>query len=69
MLHGKRYGFELEYQDAPRCTRSMRIAMTDLGLERLWVTYPGAKTYSLDERIDVIPLASLPELAERIRSP
>lgn len=36
---GKRYGFEFKHSDAPGTTRSMRVAMQDLNLERLWVVY------------------------------
>lgn len=39
--HGKRYGFEFEYADAPGSTRSMRVAVRDLGLDHLRVAYPG----------------------------
>lgn len=31
---GKRWGFEVKYQDAPTITKSMRVAMQDLKLER-----------------------------------
>jgi len=62
-LGGKRYGFEFKYQDAPGRTRSMMIAREDLGLEKMWVVYPGSKQYALDAWIDVIPLASIPRLA------
>ena len=65
-LRGKRYGFEFKYADAPGTTRSMRVAVEDLGLERLWVVYPGDKEYELDEAISVAPLASLPRLAEEL---
>src|ERR1035437_696563 len=41
MAKGKRWGFEVKYRDAPTITKSMRIAMQDLKLERLWVVYPG----------------------------
>jgi hypothetical protein len=61
---GKRYGFEFKYQDAPRRNRSMLIAREDLGLERLWVVYPGSKEYALDEFIHVIPLTAIPGLVE-----
>ncbi len=62
MLRGKRYGFEFKYQDAPRTTRSMRTALEDLGLERIWVVYPGSKEYALDDSIDVVPLTAIPTL-------
>jgi len=66
-LGGKRYGFEFKYQDAPARTRSMLIAREDLGLERLWVVYPGSKEYALDEATDVVPLTSIPRLADELR--
>jgi predicted AAA+ superfamily ATPase len=53
---GRRYGIEMKRADAPTLTPSMRIAMTDLRLERLFVLYPGSRTYSLQERIEVLPL-------------
>lgn len=57
MQRGRRYGVEVKYQDAPTVTPSMRIAMTELGLERLTVVYPGDVRYDLDQRITVVPLA------------
>ena len=59
LANGKRWGFEIKYQDAPTITKSMRIAMQDLKLERLWVVYPGKTGYPMDERIACV---SLPEL-------
>ena len=56
---GERHGFELKYVDAPRTTRSMRVAIQDVGLDRLWVLYPGAETYDLDDKITALPLRDL----------
>ena len=56
LIKGKRYGFEFKYADAPGRTRSMQAAIEDLGLEHLWVIYPGQQEYALDARISVIPL-------------
>lgn len=56
---GRRYGVEIKYQDAPRLTPSMRIAMEDLRLERLTVFYPGDLRYELAERVTVVPLAEI----------
>ncbi|MEJ2156461.1 MAG: DUF4143 domain-containing protein, partial [Desulfobacteraceae bacterium] len=56
---GRRYGFEFKYADAPGRTRSMHIAIKDLGLAHLWVVYPGEQTYALDKRITVIPLKEM----------
>lgn len=59
---GKRYGVEVKYTDAPRVTRSMRTALADLDLERLYIVYPGEERYDLDERIEVLPVTDLPVL-------
>ncbi len=56
---GRRYGVEMKFQDAPRLTPSMRIALTDLHLEHLTVLYPGDLRYDLDRRVTVVPLAQL----------
>ncbi len=60
---GRRWGFEFKYADAPRTTRSMRVAIDDLKLQRLIVIYPGEKDYALDDSIDVLPLAAVEKLA------
>ncbi len=53
---GRRWGFEFKCTDAPSTTRSMHIALEDLGLERLFVVYPGVERYALGERIEALPL-------------
>jgi predicted AAA+ superfamily ATPase len=62
---GKRYGVEIKYGDAPGATKSMRIALSDLALQRLFVVYPGRECYSLDDKIEVV---SLEKARERLRS-
>lgn len=56
--HGKRIGVEFKRVDAPSLTPSMRIAMTDLQLDALYVVYPGARRYALAQRIEAVPLNS-----------
>jgi len=58
---GQNWGVEFKYEDAPRLTRSMKTAVEDLELERLWVVYPGKAAYALTEKIRVIPLADIPD--------
>jgi predicted AAA+ superfamily ATPase len=67
MIGGKRHGFEFKYSDAPGRTRSMSVAIQDLNLEHLWVLYPGNQDYSLEEKISVTPVSSLPILTEKVR--
>ena len=60
MHKGKRYGFEMKMGDAPTATKSMRIALDDLGLSQLYVVYPGKQSYVLDEKIQVLSILDLP---------
>lgn len=67
LAKGKRWGFEIKYQDAPTITKSMRIAMQDLKLERLWVVYPGKTGYPMDENIECVSLAELSRVREALQ--
>ncbi len=58
---GKLFGVECKRVDAPRMTPSIRIALEDLGLERVAIVYPGAKRYPLSDRVEAVPLATLAE--------
>jgi len=59
---GKRYGFEFKCADAPSLTRSIHVALSDLGLEKIFVIYPGKDRYVLHEKVIVLPLKELPML-------
>jgi hypothetical protein len=63
-IAGKRHGFEFKYADAPKRGRSMHIAIEDLGLNHLWIIYPGDKKYALDRKITAIPLEEMAQLVE-----
>jgi len=68
LKRGRRYGVEVKFQDAPRLTPSMRIALSDLRLHHLTVLYPGDLRYDLDRHVTVVPLAELatnPEIVAR----
>jgi len=56
---GQAIGYEVKYADAPRTTRSMRTAITDLDLKHLYVVYPGEQTYPLDDRITCLSVKGL----------
>ena len=51
-------GIEFKYADAPRITPSMKTAIEDLKLDRLFIIYPGNKDYPLSDKIHVYELAS-----------
>ena len=55
--NGKMVGVECKRVDAPRLTPSIRAALSDLGLERITVIYPGKRKYALTERVEVVPLS------------
>jgi predicted AAA+ superfamily ATPase len=59
MDRGRRYGFELKYAEAPSVSRSMRTAVRELGLERLWIVVPDGPGWEVDDRIAVTPLATV----------
>ncbi len=59
LRRGRRWGFEFKGGDAPRTTRSMHTAIADLGLEHLWVVYPGDLEYSLTDSITALPLKNI----------
>jgi len=68
MHRGRRYGVEFKFSEAPRVTRSMRIALDDLQLDRLWIIYPGEHQYPVDEKLRVWPLQQIPDLARKLQS-
>ena len=57
--NGKFYGLEVKYSQAPGFTSSMRMALNELGLNHLWIIYPGKERYVLDKNVTVIPLKEL----------
>ena len=52
-------GVECKRADAPRMTPSIRIALEDLGLERVVVVYPGDTRYAISDRVEAVPVAAL----------
>lgn len=52
-------GVEVKYADAPRATRSMRIAVGDLKLSRSYVVHPGTARYELGDGAEAIGLEEL----------
>ncbi len=65
---GKRLGFEFKWTDAPKVTPSMRIALADLSLDRLYIVCPGNETYALDTKITVMGVRHIPELSRALGS-
>jgi predicted AAA+ superfamily ATPase len=70
---GRLWGIECKRTDAPRLTPSIRIARTDLALERVAVIYPGNKRYPLADDVEAVPLEALangePIFSDNVASP
>jgi uncharacterized protein len=67
LQHGQRYGIEFKLSEAPRVTKSMRVAADTLGLRHLWLIYPGIHRYPIDEKMTAWPLRDVAELSREIR--
>ena len=57
--NGALYGVECKRADAPRITPSIRTSLTDVGLARVTILYPGPQRFPLSEQVEVVPLAIL----------
>ena len=53
---GRKIGFEFKRTSAPRMTRSMHAALSDLMLERLCLIFPGDSRFRIHERVEAIGL-------------
>ena len=62
LRRGRRWGFEFKCTDAPRTTKSMHVVTKDLGLEHLWVVYPGDLEYSLADGMTALPLKRIHQI-------
>ena len=62
LKNGRKIGFEIKLADRPSLTPSMRIAVRDLKLDKLFVIYPGKEIYDLDNRIRVVSIFNLEKI-------
>lgn len=66
LKNGRTIGVECKRVDAPSLTPSVRNALNDLRLDRVFVIYPGKTAYPLSEKVEVLPLSSVTKLADMI---
>ena len=59
VVGGRRIGFEAKWTDAPRSTRSMMTALSDLKLDHLWVVHAGDRRFPVKEDITALPLTAV----------
>jgi hypothetical protein len=55
----RRIGVEIKRTVSPRVTPSMRSALSDLRLQRLYVIHAGETTYRLHPKIEAVPLSRI----------
>lgn len=48
-------------------TRSVRIAIEDLHLDRVWIVYPGESVYRVHDRVEVVPVSHVLNALARLR--
>ena len=63
---GRRYGAEFKFSEAPKITKSMRIALDDLNLDHLWIVYPGQDSHPVDDKISVRSVGDIRHLAQEM---
>ena len=56
---GRVIGFEIKRTDRPSTSKSMHVAVTDLGLDHLVVVHAGRHRFPLAERITAIGAVEL----------
>ncbi|MDX2345965.1 MAG: ATP-binding protein [Legionella sp.] len=61
-LNGKPIGFEFKFSDAPKVTKSMHQALSDLALEHLYIIYPGKRSIPLGDKITALGLDTAIEM-------
>ena len=64
---GRRIGFEFKCADAPRMTKSIDVARSDLGLNKMFVIYPGGMSYKIDKDVEVVSILDVHSLAQRAK--
>lgn len=63
----KRLGFEIKRTSSPKLTPSMRIALADLKLTKLYVVHAGDESFPLANQIEAMPLISLLQVLKPLR--
>jgi len=62
---GRRWGFEIMRTVAPKLTKSMRLAMETLELDRLFVVHAGDKRFPLADRVEALPVEETARIGDR----
>lgn len=60
-------GIEAKFNEAPKMTPSMKIALEDLNLKKILIVYPGRQNYKLSDEIEVIKLEDLKARVQKFK--
>ena len=63
---GRRIGFEVKFNEAPRVTTAMRSVAETLALDHLFVVCPTPHAYPVDTGITVLPITEVVNLPARV---
>ncbi len=66
---GRRIGFEVKFNEAPRVTATMHSVAETLALDHLFVVCPTPHAYPVDAGITVLPITEVADLHARIAAP
>lgn len=64
--NGRLWGIEIKYNEAPRMTKSIYSAISELELQHVWVVHPGTDNYPLDKKITAIGLARIGDIIQEL---
>ncbi len=67
IFHGRRFGIECKFSEAPKITKSMHQAIEGLNLTHLWIIHPGEHSYPLSKHISAWPLKDVASLPKQLR--
>ena len=65
-VHGRRIGFEVKFNEAPRIAKSMRNVVEALQLAHLFVVCPTTHGYPASRSISVLPATQIVDLPARV---
>jgi uncharacterized protein len=60
---GEKWAIEIKRSMAPSITKGMTIALNDLDIDHAFVVYPGTDQFQLNDRVQVVGLPSILEIA------
>ena len=67
IFHGRRYGVECKFSEAPKITKSINQAIESLNLAHLWIIHPGEHPYPLSKQVSVWPMKDIAALPKQLR--